>query len=445
MVQQFFNLFRGQIARGATGAFGLHVTEAGVGFVTAVVLARVLGTAEYGAYAFAISLAGFLTIPALFGYNTLAVKEIAALSAVRNWSSLRAFLSGALIRVLLSASLVIIAGFVLLTHEAINLAPNMRAAALVSLALVLLNTIVRLYEGFLSGIGRVVIAKVPDKAFRPIIFLFLALGTYLSFVGLEQGVYAVVLNVLATGLGLLLLLTLWYRYHPIEIGRSPSVRNTENQGFRQALYFALIAGVSVLNAQADVLMLGFMSSADNVGVYRIASRVASLVIFALIAVGASLAPRISALYTKGDHSELQSLAFKGALATSVIGLPIALVLIFVGDWILLLFGRDFQAGAVALSLLSIGHLINAFVGIVAVLLSMTGHEQKLAKIFAIAALLNVLLNAVLIPLYGVVGAASATAVSGILLNLSLAFVAYRVLGVNPTVFGAVIWLLRSRK
>jgi O-antigen/teichoic acid export membrane protein len=304
---------------------------------------------------------------------------------------------------------------------------------------------VRLYDGFLSGIGRVVIAKIPDKALRPVLFLLLALGAFYLFVGFERGVYAVVLNALATGLGLLLLLILWYRYRPIEINRSPSARNTENQGFRQALYFALIAGISVLNAQADVLMLGFMSTADNVGIYRIASRVASLVIFALIAVGASLAPRISALYARDDHTELQSLAFKGALATSVIGLPIALVLIFFGDWVLLLFGRDFQAGAVALSVLSIGQLINTFVGIVAVMLSMTGHEQKLAKIFAIAALLNVLMNAVLIPLYGVVGAASATAVSGILLNLGLALMAYKVLGVNSTMFGAVLWLLRGRQ
>lgn len=426
------------------GSIGLQVIEAGAGFATSLVLARALGAAEFGAYAFGIALAGFLTIPALLGHNTLAIREVASLAALLDWPGLRTFLVRARRRVLLSSVLVTFAGLMLLALFGTRLAPSVQNAALASMTLVPVLAVLRLYEGYLKGIGRVVVAQFPDKAFRPILFLLLALGAHVVFGGLGLGSEAVYLNFLATCMGLVLLLILWCRLRPGEIARAS--KHTEGSiGYRQALPFALMAGVSVINTQADLIMLGVLSTPEDVGIYRIASRVATLVAFALTAVVASLGPRISMLYATGNHREIQNLATKAAFATTIVALPMAAVLIVEGHWVLLLFGRDFQAGTFVLSVLSIGQLINAAMGVVVILLTMTGHERIVAKTLTISALLNIALNVAFIPRFGAAGAATATTITYFVWNLSLALIVFRVLRIDPTIIGAITWWMRKHK
>ena len=436
---QLPRILHGRVAKGAMGNLALQVAEAGLGFATALVLARMLGAAEYGAYAFAISFAYVLLIPALLGHNTLAVKEASALMAVQAWGRLHAFLAGARTRVLLSSLLMVVGGLGFLLLQGEQLSPSTRGASMVALALVPANALLRLYEGFLAGIGRVILARFPDKAFRPALFLLLTLGVYWLHDGLRAGSSAVALNLTATSLGLFLLLASWFRSRPAEIGRVV-LDPRGDKGFGHALPFALMAGLSVINSQADVLMLGFLSTPEDVGVYRVASRVASLVAFALMAVSAPLAPRVAELHTMGEHAEIQSLSSKAALATTALALPMAALLIFGGRWVLALFGTEFQQGAFVLSVLSLGQLVAAAMGVVSLLLSMTGHQKVVAKTLAITALLNVALNAALIPFYGASGAAVATTITFLAWSLALATAIRKRLNINATVFSGVRWL-----
>jgi len=418
------------------GSFSLQVTEAGLGFLTSVVLARLLGAAEYGAYAFAIAFAGFLAIPAVLGHDSLAVKESAVLKATQSWSRLRAFSAGARRRVLFLSLIVTAAGFLFLSSAQTSLAPGFQHATLFSLVVVPIVALLRLHEGFLRGIGHVVIAQVPDKAFRPGLFLLFALGAPLVFADFRSGAQAVVLNVFATTLGFLLIVGLWYRYRPAENHLAP-VDPAGDKGFRHALPFALLAGLGIINTQTDVLMLGFMGTPEDVGFYRIASRVASLVAFALTAVGAALAPRIAALHATGDRSEMQNLSTKAALATTLFALPMALVLVFGGSWILLLFGEEFQKGSTALAVLSVGQLINAAMGVVGLLLTMTGHHALVARTLTFSAVLNIALNAALIPQFGASGAAIATTITYFTWNLALALLVKSRLHINATVLSVL--------
>ncbi|MGB5835271.1 MAG: polysaccharide biosynthesis C-terminal domain-containing protein [Thiohalocapsa sp.] len=440
---QLPRLLRGRVAKGAIGTLGLQVTEAGMGFVTALVLARMLGAAEYGAYAFALSFAYVLVIPALLGHNTLAVKETSALMAVEAWGRMRAFLIGARVRVLVSSFLAVVAGLGLLLMLGQALAPSVKAASMLALALVPVNAMLRLHEGIMAGIGRVVVALLPDRAFRPSLFLALTLGAYWVHGDLRSGSTAVALNLSATALGLVLLVAFWLRFRPTEI-RGVAVDPAGDKGFGDALPFALMAGLSVINAQADVLMLGFLSTPDAVGVYKVASRVATLVAFALTAVSAPLAPRVAALHAMGKHADIQNLASKAALATTALALPMAALLIIGGRWVLSLFGSEFQQGALVLSVLSTGQFVIAAMGVVSLLLSMTGHQTVVARTLAVTALLNVVLNAALIPQYGASGAAVATTITLFTWSLALAVSVRKRLNINATVFSGIRWLWTTR-
>ena len=159
--------------------------------------------------------------------------------------------------------------------------------------------------------------------------------------------------------------------------------------------------------------------------------------FFLTAVNAVAAPRIAALHAQGKRAELQTLVstmahwiFWPALATS------AAAIIF-GLTILAMFGPAFSAGYDALVILVCGHLVRASTGLVSDLLGVTGHQDENAWVLAWSALLNVILNVLLIPRFGIVGAATATAVTMAFWNVWLWLLARGRVGVDPSVFRAL--------
>ncbi len=183
---------------------------------------------------------------------------------------------------------------------------------------------------------------------------------------------------------------------------------------------ALTAGLQVINAQADILVLGLFRPSDDVGVYKVAVQAAMLIPFGLQAVNVVIMPYVARLHVEGDHRRLQRLVTQSARAILALALPLVLVFVFFGEAILgLAFGPGYTRGQTALMLLSLGQLVKAGMGSVGVLLNMTGHERDTLRGVAIAALANLVLNFVLIPPFSLVGAAAATACTFIIWNLLL--------------------------
>ena len=86
-------------------------------------------------------------------------------------------------------------------------------------------------------------------------------------------------------------------------------------------------------------------------------------------------------------------------------------------------------------MLSIGQLMNAIMGPVAFLLSMTGNEKIVAQIFGLTACLNILMNLLFIPLFGIQGAAVATTISVIIWNVVLRWLALKKLNIETLAIG----------
>jgi len=109
--------------------------------------------------------------------------------------------------------------------------------------------------------------------------------------------------------------------------------------------------------------------------------------------------------------------------------------VLVSPWILRLFGSAFQSAYAPVLVLSAGQVVNAASGSVGFLLGMTGEERAAARITVATGALNLLLNAAMIPLRGLLGAALATTASGVVWNVLLVRRVRVVLGIQPTVLG----------
>jgi O-antigen/teichoic acid export membrane protein len=165
--------------------------------------------------------------------------------------------------------------------------------------------------------------------------------------------------------------------------------------------------------------------------------VAALVAFGLQAVNMVVAPHFARLHARGDDAALQQLVTVSARVIFFFTLPTATVFIVFGDELVrLIFGPEFNSGYLTLIILLIGQLMNASMGSVGLLLSMTGHERETARGVAVAAVSNLILNLSLIPNYGMEGAALASALSVAIWNVLLWRAARRRLGINSLAFGS---------
>jgi O-antigen/teichoic acid export membrane protein len=79
-------------------------------------------------------------------------------------------------------------------------------------------------------------------------------------------------------------------------------------------------------------------------------------------------------------------------------------------------------------------MVNSLAGPVALIMTMTGHQNQTGIIFAVTSILNVVLNALLIPIMGILGAAIAAASVMVFRNTILLIYVQKKIGLNPTVF-----------
>jgi O-antigen/teichoic acid export membrane protein len=167
----------------------------------------------------------------------------------------------------------------------------------------------------------------------------------------------------------------------------------------------------------DVFMLGAMASEEEVGIYNIAYKLASLSMLVIISMNVVLAPKIAQLYKLGNLEELHSVIKKSTRLVTILTVPIIIFLIVFGDFVLGLFGSNFTDGKTALIIISLGVLVNVATGNVDQILNMTNNQKVLKNITISGFLLNAILNYLLIPTYGINGSAAASLITNAAFNI----------------------------
>lgn len=175
---------------------------------------------------------------------------------------------------------------------------------------------------------------------------------------------------------------------------------------------------------------GAWASADEVAFLAVAQRTANLVSFILIAVNLVLAPRFAALFRQGREAEVQRLAIKSVRAMLAVALPMLALVILIPERIMGLFGPEFEAAAPLLLVLALGQFVNVVTGSVTYLLAMAGHEKDLRNMVLFTGPFAIVLALVLTPIFGIVGAAVATACSIAVQNLIAVALVRKRLGFN---------------
>ena len=290
----------------------------------------------------------------------------------------------------------------------------------------------------LRGLDFVVLSQIPEKLVMPgLLIILLAIWEYFDFGQNSEIPANIAISFRLFSYVVAFGLAVWWftKRLPKKIWKqTPSYDN--KYWLRSALPLLFIGGTAVITLQTDVFMLAMFKGAEEVGIYRVASRVAEMVAFTLGVVNMVIEPSISSLYTEKKIIQLQGVLTKSARLTLALAIPSAVFLVLFAEPVLsFVFGQDYIAGATPLIILCFAQLVNAGAGSAGKILNMTGFEKEGAWGMGIGAVLNILLNLILIPKWGAEGAAVGTGLSLIAWNIILVVFVRKRVGLDSTIIG----------
>ena len=422
------NSLKNRLIKGAAGSFGLKIAASGLTFIMSVILARFLGTTGLGTYSYATTWANILSIPAALGIDRLVVREIAIYRNQSRWSLMAGILRW--------SNLVVSSAGVVLTVAAIAFVCNFRpqsdlniilaiALALVTVPIIALKS---LREGAMRGLHRVILGEMPDTLFAPLITIALVCGSYILFSDRFNVFWVlgikIIVSLITFAIG-----TVWlWRSLPSEVvGVVPKYQS--KKWLYDALPFMFMGTAQLLNSRIDLLMLGAIEGVKAVGIYAVLLGVTRLTVFVHQAANSVLAPAIATLYAEAKIEQLEKMLRKSMAIVSLVSLAIGGLVILLGNQILLIFGSEFLPGRIAMNISIIGPVCTAFTGSLGLVLNMTGYQNYTAIAIGCSAVLNIILNGIMIPLWGINGAAIATTTSLVTINIAQVFLVQQKLGI----------------
>lgn len=179
---------------------------------------------------------------------------------------------------------------------------------------------------------------------------------------------------------------------------------------------------------SDTLLVAYHLEEDQVGIYRLTFKLAAVVTLVQAAVNSYAAPLFAERHAVGDHQGVRDTLRHATLLNVAFSIPAFLAIVVFGPSVLGWFGSEFVLGTSCLMWLAVGQLSMTLCGPVMYVLNMTGHERISNRILWTTALVNVGLNLLAIPRWGIVGAAMATAVSLAIWNVGAAWAVHSKLG-----------------
>jgi len=438
-----------QVAKGGAIAFFGQVIGKFFTLLLQIVLTRVLGPAGYGLYALGFSVLGIAQTLSMLGLQNGVVRFGAMYHGSGDKARLKGTLLLALVLSFSSAWLIALMLYFLsatIAQDVFN-EPALTAPLRVFAFALPFSTLVSMTSFSARALRRIDYDVLISQISRPLSTLLFVSGSFLlgyRLTGALAGFLAS--TVLSAALGLYLL---HHLFPELTVG------SRAHYEVRTLLLYSLpllLVGLSsLLITRTDRIMLGILGSVHDVGIYNAAAMLAGQATLFMVSLTAMFSPIIADLFNQRRMEELGTLFKTTTKWIFTLTLPLVLVFILFAQPIMKFFGPEFSSGAPVLIALGIAELVDAGVGPVWSMLTMTGRQKlELMNSLALGGL-NVFLNFLLIPKYGILGAGVATGLSVTLVNLARLIEVYLLYQLHPYKFSywkplvsgvvtALVWL-----
>ena len=413
--------------------FIIRVVSAAMAYLSQILLARWMGSSDYGVYVYVWTWVLLLGSMMDFGISASAQKIIPEYRASGDAALLRGFLSGSRWMTFVVSALV----SALLAGVVKSLSSHIDA-----------DTVVPLYIGCIT-LPAFVVANTQDGIARS--HDWMPLGLMPQFIirqsliiGFIAGAFALGLNLGATAAMLASAAAVWLAMIGQLIVLNRRLGGQVEAGpkaydFRGwlaiSLPILLVESFYLLLSYTDVLVLQQFRSSEEVGVYFAVIKTLALVSFIHYAISATTAHRFAEYHALGDKARLAAYVAYAIKWTFWPSLAATIVLLALGKPLLWLFGPQFVVGYDIMFVAAIGLLVRSAIGPVERLLNMLGHQLICALAYALAFAANLALCILLVPKFGGHGAAAATSIALVFETVLLFWIVRKRLGLHVLAFG----------
>lgn len=378
------------------------------GGLLTLLLARILEPEAYGLLYWAISFVGITRLFAKLGVGSSAARYITEYKADDESAV------PGIIRFSLTVTLILcftVAGFVFVLNEQLAvLIGNERLAPyfIIAAPFVITTTVSGYMRNVLQGFENIQGAALVSTV-RGLSKLLLGVGFGLVL----GGVGALIGFALSAGIGASVGGVIIYRqYYRSEVSPTGIGGALKRRIVEYALPLTATEGARVIDKEIDTVLVGFFLNSVAVSYYVIGKQVTRFVQTPVSALGFTLAPTFGSQKSEGNQREAARLYEQALVNSLLLYLPAVVGLILVADpMIHLFFGTRYAPAAPVLQILCIFVLLQSVNQVAAKSLDFLGRARSRAIVKGISALLNAGLNVILIPEFGVVGAAFATVVT----------------------------------
>jgi O-antigen/teichoic acid export membrane protein len=421
----------GNLLKEGLGTAAVSVVGSVFGLIVSVAMARWMGASHYGVYSYVFAVLAILASFSQFGLPTLLIRETSKSIALNSWQQVKGIWRWSF-RLSLGLSLVMMVVCAILAFVHITLGDETKGyGLLLGVAAIPVLVASTIWISMLQGAGFISLSQIPPALLRPLVFIsILGFGIWCHTEFLEPAELAILANIIALFLSMVVIGRILSRTTSMRL-RRVSAQYDKQVWLSAMLPLGLLSVVQLINSNTDLLMLGWMGGNDEIGVYRVASIGGSIMVMGLTVINMVVGPQFSRLHAANNAVEMQRLAIRSARFSVTFSVIVFLPIYMYGGEILGgVYGAEFAQGGTALTIIAAGQLFNAYIGPVGNLLNMIGHERVVTKVFTACALLNVLLNTLLIPRWGIEGAAAATSISLVLWNSGLYIYTKKILGLE---------------
>lgn len=424
----------GAVAQRIAGtAFLIRIVSAVLAYGTQVALARWMGSHEFGIFVYVWTWVMLIGGLADLGLASAAQRFIPEYSESGALARLRGYLSGSR-----WMAFGIATATALLCALCIHLArPWLDDYTIVPLYLACVCLpvygVMHVQDGIARSFNWVNLALVPPYIVRQLIVVVLMAAAWLAGAPTDavSAVIIAAISIWLTALGQMLLLNRKLKTRIEDGAKEYDVRTW----FALSIPMFAVDSLYSMLMYVDVLVLKQFRSPDEIAVYYAALKTLSLVAFVYFAVSAASAHRFAEYHVAGDRARLSSFLRDAVRWTFWPSLGATLLLLACGWPMLWLFGKGFTGGYHLMFIFAVGMLARASIGPAERFLVMLGEQRACALVAALAFAVNLGLCLLLVPRFGIEGAAVSITTAFILESLLLFFVARQKLGFHIFVFG----------
>jgi O-antigen/teichoic acid export membrane protein len=389
-------------------------------------VARLLGPGVLGSFTLSFTVLQLLSILGLLGLDNLLTRKVAAAKAGNRPDEIKkAFLTALKIT---TFSSLLLSALLYFTSDLIavqlfgkpQLAQHLRMMCFALAPFVIINIHASAFRGMKNMIGFTLF-----RAIIPLLnVLFILISWYASL-----SISPAMGYLFSSLIVLIFYVIAWRRFSADPTDTLlPESSGSWKEMVNESLPMMITGSIFFILNWIDNLVIGIYRTEAEVGIYDTAFKIAAISAVVLMAMNAIQGPTFAEFHSQNDLSKLRRSIYTSTRLLFYATLPFTLIIIVFPELILSLFGNEFISAGTALIILTIGNFFSTITGSVGILLQMTGHQRQYNIIILITAITSITMNILLVPEFGITGAAISSATAKIIQNFGGAYYVYKKFG-----------------